>query len=68
MKEMAPDPEELHEMKLNEETYPLTEELFENDALILIIRRLKRRGSVIKTELRMWELSLKDSQAMESGL
>ena len=34
MKEMAPDPEELHEMKLNEETYPLTEELFENDALI----------------------------------
>ena len=34
MKEMAPDPDELHEMKLNEETYPLTEELFENDALI----------------------------------
>ena len=34
MKEMAPDPEELHEMKLEEETYPLTEELFENDALI----------------------------------
>ena len=34
MKEMAPDPEKLHEMKLNEETYPLTEELFENDALI----------------------------------
>ena len=31
---MAPDPEELHEMKLEEETYPLTEELFENDALI----------------------------------
>lgn len=53
--EAAADPDTIYKMELENECYPLTEELLANDALILIMNSLMKCGYVIRMEAPMWE-------------